>query len=199
LYAGNLPASATAADLAPLFRQHGTVVAAHIIADPKTGRSLGFGFVEMTDGADVAIAALNGTEFQGRSLAVYEARRVHDDYRHDDSRGTARTIEDLRQRAESGDVEAAHELAEIIAFPGPHFDPQAAYKWYYIALSQQGYSVGWEDCNHTPPHYCGPVGDFRNECMVSDLVVMLGWERIRQLDKEAEQWLAERQRTPRSP
>lgn len=79
-----------------------------------------------------------------------------------------------------------------VALPGPYYDPQAAYKWYYIALSQQGYTVGWEDLNHTPPHYCGPVGDFRNECMVSDLVVTLGWERVWQLDKEAARWLAQR-------
>lgn len=197
LYAGNLSDRTTAADLEQLFRPHGAVVTTEIIHDPRTGRSLGFGFVEMTEGAATAIQALHGTQFQGRSLTVREERRYRDDYTHDDSPEMRRAVAELRERAEAGDAEAAHELAEIIAFPGPHYDPQAAYKWYYIALSQRGYTVGWEDHNHTPPHYCGPVGDFRNECMVSDLVVALGWERIRQLDREAEHWLAQRNLTKR--
>jgi hypothetical protein len=197
LYAGNLPDSTTAADLEQLFKKHGTVVATQVIADPRTGRSLGFGLVEMTEGAGAAIRALHGAQFQGRSVTVREERRYPDDYTHDKSPEMRQAIAELRKRAEAGDAEAAHELAEIIAFPGPYYDPQAAYKWYYIALSQQGYTVCWEDHNHTPPHYCGPVGDFRNECMVSDLVVALGWERIWQLDQEAEHWIAQRNLTKR--
>ncbi len=197
LYVGNLPDATTTADLDQLFRKHGKVVASQIIADPKSGQSLGFGFVEMAEGAEAAVRALHGTQLQGRSLSVREERRYRDDYTHDESPEMRRAITELRERAEEGDAEAAHELAEIIALPGPYYDPQAAYKWYYIALSQQGYSVGWEDHNRTPPHYCGPVGDFRNECMVSDLVTALGWERIWQLDKEAEKWLAQRNLTKR--
>jgi hypothetical protein len=62
-------------------------------------------------------------------------------------------------------------------------------------LCQQGYSVGWKDHNRTPPYYCGPVGDFRNESTVGELVVELGWDRVRQLDQEAARWLAEQRGT----
>jgi len=197
LYVGNIPDSAAAADLKQLFQPHGTVVAAQTIADPRTGRSLGYGFVEMSAGGEEARRALDGTQFQGRSLTVRKERQYPDEYTHDESPEFRKAVEDLWERAETGDPDAAHELADILYFPGPYYDPQAAYKWYYIALSQQGYTVGWEDHNHTPPHYCGPVGDFRNECMVSDLVVALGWERVWQLDKEAEHWMAERNLTKR--
>src|SRR5262245_61150594 len=142
LYVGNVPDSATAGDLERLFRPHGTVVATQIIADPRTRRSLGFGFVEMTEGAEAAVGALHGTQFQGRSLTVREERRYQEDYTHNGSPEMCQAVAELRERAEAGDAEAAHELAEILAFPGPFYDPQAAYKWYYIALSQQGYTVG---------------------------------------------------------
>ncbi len=121
---------------------------------------------------------------------MYKERQYPDDYADVENPHMRRAVDELRVRAESGDPDAARELADILYFPGPYYDPQAAYKWYYVALSQQGYTVDWHDENHDPPNYCGPVGDFRNECMVSDLVVTLGWERIRQLDKEAEHWLA---------
>lgn len=195
LYAGNIPDNATAADIEPLFLRHGAVVATRIIADPQTGRSLGFGFVEMADGAEAAIQALNGTEFQGQALTVYKERQYQDDYAHDESLELREAVDELRERAESGDPDVAQELADVLYFPGPHYDPQAAYKWYYIALSQQGYTVSWQDDGGNPPHYSGPVGDFRNECMVSGLVTTLGWERIRQLDKEAEHWLTQRNLT----
>src|SRR5439155_21436055 len=74
LYVGNLPFSATADDLTQAFSAHGTVTRAQIVSDRETGRSRGFGFVEMSDGADEAIAKLNGAEFQGRTLTVNEAR-----------------------------------------------------------------------------------------------------------------------------
>jgi RNA recognition motif-containing protein len=197
LYAGNILDSATAVDLEHLFRPHGMVVAAEMITDPRTGRSLGYGFVEMSEGAEAAIRALHGAQFQGNSLIVRKERQYPDEYVHDESPEFRRYVEDLRARAESGDPEVARELADILYLPGPYYDPQAAYKWYYIALSQQGYTVGWQDDNHNPPHYCGPVGDFRNECMVGDLVVALGWDRIRQLDKEADVWMAQRNLTKR--
>jgi RNA recognition motif-containing protein len=74
LYVGNLPFQATADDLRDAFSQYGTVTRAQIVSDRETGRSRGFGFVEMEDGGDEAISKLNGTEFQGRTLTVNEAR-----------------------------------------------------------------------------------------------------------------------------
>jgi RNA recognition motif-containing protein len=74
LYVGNLPFGTTEEDLRVEFSKHGTVVGTQIIQDRDTGRSRGFGFVEMSDGADAAIAALNGAMFQGRTLTVNEAR-----------------------------------------------------------------------------------------------------------------------------
>ena len=61
-------------DLETLFAEHGTVTSAKIITDRMTNRSRGFGFVEMSDGAEAAIAALNETEFDGRKLVVNESR-----------------------------------------------------------------------------------------------------------------------------
>jgi RNA recognition motif-containing protein len=192
VYVGNLPDSAAASDLEPLFRDHGAVNAAEIIVDPRTGRPLGYAFVEMSEGAEAAIGALHGTLFEGRPLIVRLERCVSDDDPQGSSPETRKAVDDLRERAETGDPAAARELADILYFPGPLYDPQAAYKWYYVALSQEGYTVGWEDDGHSPPHYSGPVGDFRNECMVSDLVTALGWEEVRRLDKEAEQWMTQR-------
>ena len=74
LYVGNLSFSTTAADLETAFGQFGTVTRAQVMTDRETGRSRGFGFVEMADGADDAIAKMNGVEFQGRTLTVNEAR-----------------------------------------------------------------------------------------------------------------------------
>ncbi len=119
---------------------------------------------------------------------VIDRLSVH--YEQPESAEFRQVLDDLRQLAEAGNIDAAHELADQLAYYGPNHDPEAAYKWYYISLSQQGYTVGWEDLNHTPPYYCGTVGDFRNESMVSELVVELGWERVRQLDQEAARWLA---------
>jgi RNA recognition motif-containing protein len=74
LYVGNLPFTTTEADLEQLFGQYGTVTKAQVISDRETGRSRGFGFVEMSDGADAAVAAMNGYEYQGRRLTVNEAK-----------------------------------------------------------------------------------------------------------------------------
>ena len=76
LYVGNLAYGVTDQDLEQLFAAHGEVQSAQVIMDRDTGRSKGFGFVEMRsdDGAQAAISALNGTEQQGRSLTVNEAR-----------------------------------------------------------------------------------------------------------------------------
>jgi RNA recognition motif-containing protein len=74
LYVGNLPFQTTADDLLEVFGHHGTVVRAQVVSDRETGRSRGFGFVEMSEGADDAVANLNGTPYQGRNLTVNEAR-----------------------------------------------------------------------------------------------------------------------------
>src|SRR5260221_1382913 len=74
LYVGNLPFTTTEDDLRTEFSKHGTVVSSQIVKDRKTGRSRGFGCVEMSDGADAAVAALNGAMFGGRTLTVNEAR-----------------------------------------------------------------------------------------------------------------------------
>jgi RNA recognition motif-containing protein len=76
LYVGNLSFQTTEADLKSMFEQHGSVESVKIITDRDTGRSKGFGFVEMTEGgaAEKAIAQLNGKEVGGRALTVNEAR-----------------------------------------------------------------------------------------------------------------------------
>lgn len=76
IYVGGLPYSAAEQELADLFSSHGNVESARIITDKFTGRSRGFGFVEMSneDEAKVAIESLNGTEMGGRTLTVNEAR-----------------------------------------------------------------------------------------------------------------------------
>ncbi len=76
IYVGNLVWDATADDLLALFQEHGAVARAQVITDRETGRSRGFGFVEMDNDqeAQKAIDALNGTPFKGRALTVNEAR-----------------------------------------------------------------------------------------------------------------------------
>ena len=80
LYVGNLSYEVDSSELEQLFSQHGQVVSAQIINDRDTGRSKGFGFVEMgsDDEAQAAIAALNGQEHGGRALTVNEARPRED-------------------------------------------------------------------------------------------------------------------------
>ena len=74
LYVGNLSFETTEADLKELFGQAGSVETVRIITDRDTGRSKGFGFVEMQKGGDKAIAEMNGKDFKGRALTVNEAR-----------------------------------------------------------------------------------------------------------------------------
>ena len=80
LYVGNLGYGVTDSDLLKMFEPHGTVESAQVIMDRDTGRSKGFGFVEMKteQEAQAAIAALNGKEVDGRSLTVNEARPRED-------------------------------------------------------------------------------------------------------------------------
>lgn len=76
IYVGNLSWSLKDQDLLNLFASHGDVASAKIVTDKFTGRSKGFGFVEMPndDQAQAAIAALNGTEVDGRNVVVNESR-----------------------------------------------------------------------------------------------------------------------------
>lgn len=76
LYVGNLSYSVTESSVSDLFGQYGSVDSCRIITDRDSGRSKGFGFVEMSsdDEADEAISNLNGREFEGRELTVNEAR-----------------------------------------------------------------------------------------------------------------------------
>ncbi len=76
IYVGGLPFSTTEGQLEEMFSAHGTVESARVITDRFTGQSRGFGFVEMSSGGEAqkAIEALNGTDIEGRTLTVNEAR-----------------------------------------------------------------------------------------------------------------------------
>ena len=76
LYVGNLAYGVTDSQLEQLFAAHGAVQSAQVIMDRDTGRSKGFGFVEMSNSAEAeaAISALNGVEKDGRAMTVNEAR-----------------------------------------------------------------------------------------------------------------------------
>ena len=76
IFVGNLDFAATEATVRALFEPHGNVERVNVVTDRDTGRSRGFAFVEMSDAseADRAIAALNGTELNGRALNINEAR-----------------------------------------------------------------------------------------------------------------------------
>src|SRR3954466_9972932 len=80
LYVGNLSYNTTSADLEALCAAHGTVQSAEVIQDRDTGRSKGFGFVQMgtDEEAQAAISALNGQEHDGRALTVNEAKPKED-------------------------------------------------------------------------------------------------------------------------
>ena len=76
MYVGNLPFSTDELSLKSLFSRFGEVTSARVISDRETGRSRGFAFVEMAKSAAMeAIAALNGTEFEGRTLRINEAEK----------------------------------------------------------------------------------------------------------------------------
>src|SRR5262245_13939314 len=76
LYVGGLPYSITDAQLQEIFSAHGSVESARVIADKFTGQSRGFGYVEMGSGseAQAAISGLNGTQYEGRTIVVNEAK-----------------------------------------------------------------------------------------------------------------------------
>lgn len=74
IYVGNLSFDATEDDLRAMFAAHGTVTRVHVTTDRETGRPRGFGFIEMSEGGEAAIAALDGTQQGGRTLKVNESR-----------------------------------------------------------------------------------------------------------------------------
>jgi RNA recognition motif-containing protein len=76
VYVGNLSYGVASGDLERLFAQYGTVESANVITDRSTGQSKGFAFIEMSSSAEAqaAISALNGTDLEGRTLTVNEAR-----------------------------------------------------------------------------------------------------------------------------
>jgi len=80
IYVGNLPYSVTSEDLTEMFGEHGSVSDVTVVMDRDTGRSKGFGFVEMQNNteADRAIKELNGSAQQGRTLTVNQARPRED-------------------------------------------------------------------------------------------------------------------------
>jgi hypothetical protein len=90
---------------------------------------------------------------------------------------------------ENGAFDLAAVAAEALAFDGPHHDAARAYVYYYVSYSQEGYSVAWANEADEPNHYLGPVGDFRNEAIVSDLVAELGVSALTALDMRAAELL----------
>lgn len=92
IYVGNLSFDATESEVEQLFGQHGEVQSVAIVTDRDTGRSRGFGFVEMTDDAQgqAAIDAIDGSELGGRSLKVNKARPRERDQRGDGGGGGSR-------------------------------------------------------------------------------------------------------------
>ena len=80
LFVGGIPWATTSDDLQQMFSAHGTVTSATVITDKMSGRSRGFGFVEFANDAeaDAAVAALNNSQYGGRTLVVKEARPLED-------------------------------------------------------------------------------------------------------------------------
>jgi RNA recognition motif-containing protein len=74
IYVGNIPWSASEEDLKTFFSEHGEIISARIITERATGRSKGYGFVEVAEDDAEKIVELNGTELEGRKLVVNEAK-----------------------------------------------------------------------------------------------------------------------------
>ena len=90
LYVGTMAFSTTEDQLREAFSQFGTVTKVQVITDRETGRPRGFAFVEMSDGGDQAIAAMNGAQLDGRTLTVNEAKPREDRPRSGGGYGGAR-------------------------------------------------------------------------------------------------------------
>ena len=100
-------------------------------------------------------------------------------------RDITKTLEDM---AENGFGEACEVLAELFAFQPSIADPEAAYQWYFVAKSLEGFSVEFNNQSEDKTIYYGADGDFRNEAEVSAIVDELGLERIQELDAQADLW-----------
>lgn len=87
IFVGSLAWATTSEGLEQAFAQYGVVTSAKVISDRETGRSKGFGFVEMDTGGDEAIEALNGADLDGRQIVVNEARPREDRPRGGGGRG----------------------------------------------------------------------------------------------------------------
>lgn len=105
LYVGNLSFRVTSEDLEEYFATAGAVDSANVVIDRETGRSRGFGFVEMSseDAANAAIAQFNGQEYDGRNMVVNEARPREDRGGGNRGRGGYRGGGDRGGYADSGD------------------------------------------------------------------------------------------------
>jgi cold-inducible RNA-binding protein len=103
LFVGNFPFNTTEADLQALFAPYGNIDSVTVVTDRQTGRSRGFGFVEMSDRgeAEKAVEALNGKDFSGRTLNVNEARPKADNggFRGGRHGGGGRNQDDYRGHA----------------------------------------------------------------------------------------------------
>lgn len=101
-------------------------------------------------------------------------------------------LNDLEKLANNRVVEAIEAVAESYSSFDCIKDSEKAYYWYYIQYALDDYLTEFDNQEpdpDDPSHYCGKVGDFRNESMVSDLVEELGFDKVRQLDKKAENFL----------
>ena len=96
----------------------------------------------------------------------------------------------LRELAESGYLHACGILGELQALDPSVYDPDAAYRWFFISLQREGFSTDFQNEFGSDEQYLGPVGDFRNEPLVSDLVRILGVSRLKELDAQAREWLS---------
>lgn len=102
----------------------------------------------------------------------------------------ALALSKLRLLAEAGDLDAAEGFAELSAYPGPCHNAAAAYFWYHIVLSKEGYSTDFVEQDPFYSSYHGPVGDFRNESLVSILVDELGFAQAQTIDVAAQLWIS---------
>lgn len=127
------------------------------------------------------------------SHADLELQSSLDLLRSDEDQGSedfADALATVLSAIEAGDLEHADLVAEILAMPGPRHDAALAYKLYYVAHALEGYSVAWANESSDASHYSGPVGDFRNESMVSCMITELGLAALPELDEAAARLLA---------
>ncbi len=94
---------------------------------------------------------------------------------------------------ENGAIDWADAIGRVLIAPGRVHDARAAYKWFYIGLSQRGYTTTYNnEYEKEGTYYLGPAGDFRNESDVSACIEELGLAALHALDAEAEKWLRAR-------